>query len=288
MSSRNMREIHEANRASWNAAVIAHNSHKGNQIRFFERGGDTLFPEESELLGELDGRRLLHLQCNCGQDTLSLARRGAKVVGVDISDQAIDFARHLSMRTGIPAGLHRADLYDWLAEFSASGGEPFHVVFSSYGALRYLSNLDLWAESIARVLAPGGRLVLVDFHPVVYMFDRSGRVQHPYSAPGKPRTGPRGVIDYVGRSGPDLSAGEYHEGIREFTNPYPHHTFHWGLGEVVQAMLRNGLRIRHFQEYPYCNGHRYFDAGTVTEGRRVMPPDMLIGLPMMFGLRAEA
>ena len=285
MISSTLREIHEANRASWNAAVIAHNSHKGDQAKFFQGGGSTLHSEELELLGDVKGQRLLHLQCNCGQDTLSLASRGARVVGVDISDQAIDFARTLSLRSGIPAEFHRADLYDWLDEQEKSG-EPFDTVFSSYGALRYLSSLDLWAELVAATIKPGGCLVLIDYHPVLYMFDRRGELQNPYSGLGESRIGSRGVIDYVGRSGPKLTAGDYHEGIRRFENPYPHHTFHWGLGEVAHALLSRELQITVLREYRHANGQRYFDEGEIVAERRVLPPPGLHGLPMMFGLRA--
>ena len=102
------KDLHEANRLSWNAATRAHNSHKGDQARFLREGGSTLHPEELELLGELRGRSLLHLQCNSGQDTLSLAARGALVTGVDISDEAISFARRLSADSGLPATFERA------------------------------------------------------------------------------------------------------------------------------------------------------------------------------------
>ena len=88
------RPLHEQNRLAWNEATRAHNSHKGDQAAFLRGGGSTLFPEEIELLGDLRDRPLVHLQCNAGQDTLSIASRlGARVTGVDISDEAIDFAR---------------------------------------------------------------------------------------------------------------------------------------------------------------------------------------------------
>ena len=112
---------HEANRLAWNAATAAHNSHKQDQAGFLRRGGSTLFPEEVGLLGDIAGRRLLHLQCNAGQDTLSLAKLGAVATGVDISDEAIQFARKLSADSGIPAAFHRADVYDWLAEAADRG-----------------------------------------------------------------------------------------------------------------------------------------------------------------------
>ena len=110
------RHLHETNRKSWNTATRAHNSHKKDQAAFLRAGGSTLFPEEIELLGPIDGFQLVHLQCNAGQDSLSLAALGAEVTGVDISDEAINFARKLSTDSGISAHFVRADIYDWLAE----------------------------------------------------------------------------------------------------------------------------------------------------------------------------
>src|SRR5918998_3195886 len=99
--------MHEENRQSWNAATEAHNSHKRDQAAFLRNGGSTLFPEEIALLGDIAGRTLMHLQCNAGQDSLSLAARGAIVTGVDISDTAIAFARQLSADADISATFHR-------------------------------------------------------------------------------------------------------------------------------------------------------------------------------------
>ena len=94
----------EKNRRSWNAATARHNLHKGDQAAFFRNGGNTLFPEEIGLLGDVRGKRLVHLQCNCGQDTLSIAKHlGAVVTGVDISDEAISVATKLSREAEIPA-----------------------------------------------------------------------------------------------------------------------------------------------------------------------------------------
>ncbi|MGH7751436.1 MAG: class I SAM-dependent methyltransferase, partial [Gemmatimonadales bacterium] len=163
------REYHEQNRLAWNEATKAHNSHKGDQARFLREGGSTLFPEEVDLLGQLQGKRLLHLQCNAGQDTVSLAKLGAVCTGVDISDEAVAFATRLSAESGIPATFVRSDVYDYLAE-AAAKGEQFDRVFSSYGAICWLSDLAGWGRGIASLLAPGGRFVLVEFHPLPNMF----------------------------------------------------------------------------------------------------------------------
>jgi SAM-dependent methyltransferase len=194
------RHHREQNRKSWNEATRAHNTHKGDQAAFLKkRGTTTLFPEELALLGPVKGRSLLHLQCNAGQDTLSLAKRGAHVTGVDLSDEAITFATRLSVQSGLPGRFVRRDVYDYLARTRAR----FDFVFCSYGVTGWLEDLRAWARGIARCLQPGGHFVYVDFHPVAWVFDEHGKPAFPYSTHGKALIGP-GVSDYVGRSGEGL------------------------------------------------------------------------------------
>lgn len=277
------RDLHEANRASWNAATAAHNSHKGDQARYLREGGCTLFPDELALLGDLAGRRLVHLQCNAGQDTLSLARRGASVLGVDISDEAVGFARQLSQESGIPADFVRSDLYDWLD----STDERFDVAFSSYGALCWLSDLGAWARGVARILRPGGRLVLMEFHPFFGMLDEEWRLRYPYSSQGEPWRWDDGVSDYVALSGEALSPWGFEPGVQDFRNPHPAHEFFWGLGEVVTAVAASGLRVETLVERPWSNGYRPFAGMRDLGGRRFGPPEGLPTLPLMFGLVAQ-
>src|SRR5258706_9699764 len=125
------RDLHEQNRRSWNHATTAHETHKGDQAGFLRGGGSTLFPEEIELLGNLSGKRVVHLQCNAGPDTLSLVARGARVLGVDISDTAIAAARKLASAAGIDGRFERADLYEWF-DAAAERGDQFDVRFPSY------------------------------------------------------------------------------------------------------------------------------------------------------------
>src|SRR3989442_9844737 len=148
------RALHEQNRLSWNEATRAHNSHKADQAKFLREGGNKLHPEEIGLLGDLSGKSVLHLQCNAGQDTLCIKQLGAaKVTGVDISDEAIDFARKLSADSGVVATFHRADVYEWL-ENTQQGDERYDIVFCSYGAIIWLSDLSAWAEGISALLKP--------------------------------------------------------------------------------------------------------------------------------------
>ena len=112
--------------------VGAHDSHRANLPGFLRDGGSTLFPEEVGLLGDLREKTLLHLQCNSGGDSLSLAWLGARVTGVDISDEAIESAQKLARQAGAQVRFERADLYDWLRKASREG-RRFDAVFASYG-----------------------------------------------------------------------------------------------------------------------------------------------------------
>ena len=280
-------ELHEANRLSWNEATRAHNSHKGDQAAWLRGGGDTLFPEELELLGPLDGLRLVHLQCNAGQDSLSLARRGARVTGVDISDEAVVFAQALSAESGIAAEFERADVFEWL-ETAGAEGRRWDVAFSSYGALPWLSDLRRWARGVAGVLRPGGRFVLVEFHPIAQMFDEGMRLAWPYSGGGRAWKQDEGVGDYVARSGEGLTHGAgYQEGVVDFRNPHACHEFFWGIGDVVSALLEAGLALETLREYPYANGCSFFDGQPMREGRRFGFPEGVPEFPLMYGLSAR-
>jgi SAM-dependent methyltransferase len=193
------KDLREQNRVSWNAVVSAHDSHRGDLSRYFSEGGNTLFQEERDLLGDLEGRSLVHLQCNTGGDSISLARLGATVTGVDISDEAVSSARDLSEKTGIRVTFERADVYDWLQNASHEG-RRFDVAFASYGVICWLPDLRSWAGGIAGILSPGGRFVLVDFHPAADIFDGDWNHVIHYPSGGEPLLLDEGVGDYVATS----------------------------------------------------------------------------------------
>lgn len=282
VTSARMSDLHEANRASWNAATRAHNAHKRDQAAFLRGGGSTLFPEEIELLGDLAGLRIAHLQCNSGQDTLSLAARGARVTGVDISDEAIDFARQLSTDSGIAADFVRADVIDWMATTT----ERFDAVFCSYGVVGWLSDLGPWARGVREVLSPGGRFVYVEFHPLVWSLDGAFRLSRdPYFARGHVFTDP--VEDYVGRSGDLLAPSGFVATDAAFENPHRANAFQWTLGDIVTAAASAGLVVERLDEYPYANGCRVIPTLVEREGRRLYPPDGVATPPLMLGLRAR-
>lgn len=275
------RSAHEQNRRSWNEATRAHGEHRPNQASFFREGGTTLYDEELQMLGDVESCDVAHLMCNAGHDSVSLARLGASVTGVDISDVALDEARELAAETGCDVDFVRADIYDWFEETDA----VFDVAFSSYGIVPWLSDLDAWALGIEHALAAGGAFVLVDFHPVAVAFDESMELAHPYM--GIDRFDfDDGVGDYVGQSGETLAPGGFRES-EPFENPEPCVEFGWTLSDVIQSLVSAGLRLEVLREYPYSNGWRMYDSLVRVDERRWGFEPGEPNVPLMFGLRAR-
>ncbi|MFO0726263.1 MAG: class I SAM-dependent methyltransferase [Myxococcota bacterium] len=274
--------LHERNRLSWNAATRAHNSHKRDQAGFLRSGGSTLFPEELELLGPLEGRRLLHLLCNSGQDTLSLAQRGALVTGVDISDEAIAFASQLSASSGIAGSFLRSDVYDYLA---AATSDRFELCFSSYGFLGWLSDLGRFARGVFERLIPGGRWAFIEFHPLLVSMGPNWKLFEPYFTEGFMFEDPIG--DYVAASGSALAPSGFEEGVVDFKNPHPTACFGWTVAETLTAVLEAGFVLRRYVEYPYSNGCRFQPSMRALPGNRFGAPEGEQAIPMMFGVVAE-
>lgn len=280
------KDMHEDNRRSWNAATEAHNSHKADQAAFFREGGSTLYPDEVELLGDIKGKTLVHLQCNSGQDSLSLSRLGATVTGVDISDSAISFAQQLSADTGIPAQFVRSDLYDWFEQASQQG-EKFDIAFCSYGAIIWLSDIGAWAKGVASILKPGGKIVVLDFHPYPMTFNWDWKPEFSYFNGQQGQHFDNGVGDYVAMSGSILAPSGYLEGTKDFINPHPGHEFNWSVSEIITALLQAGLALKTFKEYPYFNGAKLFNDMREGENGRIYPPAHIPDLPLMYGIVAE-
>jgi SAM-dependent methyltransferase len=219
-----------ANRALWDAWTRAHVNSAFYDVPGFLAGRDPLSWIETEELGDVAGKRFLHLQCHFGIDTLGWARRGAHVTGVDFSPEAIATARDLARRAGLEAMFVESDVY----ALGDLGLGTFDIVHSSYGVLSWLPDLDRWAAVIARHLTPGGLFHLVENHPFGMMLDDDGvSIRWPYLATG----GPIRLNSEASYVGP-IDRG-----------PLPEYNWPHGIGEVVTALIGAGLRIVWLREY---------------------------------------
>ena len=236
-----------------------------------------------------NGLSICHLQCNCGQDTLSLVQLGAaRAVGVDISDAAIAEARQLSLDAGIAASFARADVLSWLEDCEE---EKFDVIFVSYGWLAWLGDLSRWARGVASVLKPGGRLVLIEFHPLAWSLGEGGTLTgdaYFEDAPGKKCDDPGGVSDYVRSSGDGLipDGMEWAEGEVAFTNPQPSIEFQHTVADLISALADASMFVSSMREYPYSNGCQLVPGMRRMAGRRFTMPDGIASIPLMLSVVA--
>lgn len=157
----------EINKNSWNAKVDTHLKSDFYFVEEFLQGRTSLNSIELELLGDIKDKTILHLQCHFGQDSISLSRMGAKVTGIDLSDKAIETAKDLARKTGTDTQFICTDLYNLPNVLD----QKFDIVFTSYGTIGWLPDLNKWAKIINHFLKPGGKFIMAEFHPVVWMFD---------------------------------------------------------------------------------------------------------------------
>ncbi len=227
----NENEYFKANRDAWNKKTAVHKNAVFYDVPSFRSGKSTLNPAELEALGSVRDKSMLHLQCHFGLDTLSWAREGACVTGIDFSEAAIETAEQLSKELGIPASFICCNIYDTLQNIS----ETFDIVFTSYGVTGWLPDLDRWAAVIAAALKPGGIFFLAEFHPFVWMMDEDFReIKYPYHN--------REVIR-------EEISGTYAD--RNSGIAYTEYGWNHSLSEVIGSLIRHGLTIQHFKEYPY-------------------------------------
>jgi len=228
MISKNYIEI---NKKSWNNKTAIHVESDFYDNENFLKGNTSLNEIELALLGEVKGKSILHLQCHFGQDSISLQRMGARVTGVDLSDKAIDVARELVDKTNTSTQFVCCDIYE-LPKFL---DQKFDIVYTSYGTIGWLPDLDKWAAIVSQFLKPNGQFVFVEFHPVVWMFDDDfTKIQYNYF-----NTGP--IIETY--------EGTYAEKDAPIKQEYV--MWNHSISEVVTSLLEKGLEIKALNEYNY-------------------------------------
>lgn len=256
----------EANKKLWNSRTPLHAASDFYNVEEFKKGKTSLNDIELSEVGNVEGKSLLHLQCHFGMDTLSWARLGAKVTGIDISDEAIRLARKLNEELGMNAKFICSNVYDLKEHLH----EKFDIVFTSYGTIGWLPDLDRWAGIISHFLKEGGMFYIADFHPLLWMFDdHFEKIIYPYDNRGVIRTEIPGT--YADRDASLLSV-EY--------------GWNHSLSEVIGSLIKHGLTVTSFKEFSYSpfNCFRNMVEGEDGHYRIAGLEDKL---PMVFSVKAE-
>jgi SAM-dependent methyltransferase len=221
----------DINKSAWNKKTPIHLESAFYDMDGFLSGKTSLKDIELSLLRDIKGKRILHLQCHFGQDTLSLARMGAIVTGVDFSDVAISKAKELAVQINCEAKFICCNIY----ELANHLDEQFDMIFTTYGTIGWLPDLDKWAAIVSGSLKPGGEFVFVEFHPAVWMFDDDfQKIGYNYF-----NTGP--IVETYSGSYADKSAPLKEEYVM----------WNHGMGEVINSIINNGMELKSLEEYNY-------------------------------------
>ncbi len=266
-----MEEHLEANRANWDDRTAIHLASHFYDVEGWLHEGRGPRPIEIEALGDVSGLHLVHLQCHFGLGTLSWARAGARVIGLDFSPAAIEAARDLAGRAGLSdrAEFVCADVYDAV---DTLGHATFDIVYVSLGALCWLPNVERWAEQVAALVAPGGRFYIHDGHPFAdALAEEQPVVENDYFEEVEP---------YV-----DDSDETYTDSDRPILNRR-NYSWNHGLGETITALVAHGLCLEWIVEHDWAPWQRF--PFLVEQGRHHWTtPAGMPRIPMSFSLLAN-
>lgn len=264
---KNTNEYLEINKTAWNNKVPYHIASTFYDNEQFIKGKTSLKEAELCLLGPVEGLKIAHLQCHFGQDSISLSRIGAIVTGVDFSNEAIEQARILALKCGQSTHFVEDDVYS----FNKNGSQKYDLVFTSYGTIGWLPELNSWAKTISRSLRKGGRFVMVDFHPFVWTFDDEMRhIAYDYF-------NTQTIIETTNGTYADRHAPLFDET----------HSWNHTISDILQALIKNNLKITNFLEYPYSSYDCFTNLKKVSEDKFVFN-HIEAKIPMMYGIEAIA
>lgn len=238
----------QRNQQAWDLRTQRHFESDFYDVDSFKRGRNTLRPFEQEALGDVRGKSLLHLMCHFGMDTLSWARLGARVTGVDFSQESIAAANDLARELTLDARFIQSNVYDLKLK------ERFDVVVTTYGVLPWLPDLDAWARVVARCLKPGGTFFLAEFHPMLTLFDDDLALSRSYF-----RTGAA-----------DRMSESYAGGVVHDQSTWP-----WTIAGLVSALGQAGLTIERLTEVPRDLRQRHPRMVPAEDGLWRLPGDPL-------------
>lgn len=255
----------EINRQSWNNRTAIHLKSDFYDVKGFVKGKSSLNDIELKLLGDIKGKSILHLQCHFGQDTISLSRLGANVTGIDLSDQAIERAKQLAKELDSNTQFICCDIYDLPNHLN----KQFDIVYTSYGTIGWLPDLNKWAKIISTFLKPNGQFVFVEFHPVVWMFDDN--------------------FDKIGyryfNSGPIIETenGTYADKTADITQTSV--MWNHSISEIINSLINNELEINSLDEFDY-SPYNCFSKTVESELNKFRIEHLNNNIPMVFSIQA--
>ena len=221
----------EENKKSWNKRTAVHKDSAFYDLASFKEGKSSLNKIELEELGNVSEKSLLHLQCHFGMDTMSWAREGASCVGVDLSDEAINLAKEVNAELKLNAEFVCCNVYDLKQHLD----KKFDIVFTSYGTIGWLPNLNAWADIVSHFLKPGGTFYIADFHPALWMMDDNfTHVKYSYF-------NAEVITEEISGTYSDRNAP-----IKSIEHGWNH-----PFSEIFNALINHGLQITLFNEFPF-------------------------------------
>lgn len=261
------------NRKRWDELVRHHERSAFYDVASFKAGRITVSELEREELGDVKGKSLLHLQCHFGMDTMSWARMGAQVTGVDYSEEAIALARSLAAELGIEANFVHSNIYDLVSQQKLNG--QFDIVYTSHGVLCWLPDLQGWAKTIVHYLKPGGIFYILEGHPFRSTIDEEKEgltVGYPYFN--------REVMKFE-------SEYSYADSATPIANKTAYEWNH-SFSEIIGSLLSQGLSLEFFHEFPFIGWTPFPDMERSEDGwYRFKDESKRDLLPMMFSLKAS-
>lgn len=253
------------NQRSWDMRTEVHYDSAFYDNEAFINGKNSLNDIELNIIGDVKGKSILHLQCHFGQDTIQWTRLGASATGVDFSRNAIKRAKDLAEITNSPATFIQSDIYD----LPNHHDQQYDIVFTSYGTIGWLPDINKWAAVINHFLKPGGQFLIVDFHPVVWMYDDNfEKLTYKYFNDDP-------IVEEEGT----YTEGDEHLKVKCIS-------WNHGLGEIINSLIHQDLKIKSLDEFDY-SPYDCFQGTEKIADRKYRITKMGDKIPMVYAILAE-
>ena len=264
----------DANKELWDEFARIHYETESEDysVKSFLEGYTTLKSYELKEMGDVRGKSLLHLQYHFGLDTLSWAREGAIVTGIDISSNGIRLAKLLAKKAIIEAKFIESNLYDLPKVLS----EKFDIIYTSIGVLCWLNDLKEWGKIITHFLKPGGFFYIAEIHPFSMVFDNETKgikdlqVGYDYFHDPKPM---------------EFTAHESYASTEVKIEPKKEYEWAHSISDVINSLIEAGLKIEFLNEYPFTIWKQFPFAERRTDGYYYLK-NQKAEIPLLFTLKA--